>query len=193
MARSDKLVGIVAGEASGDFLGAHLIAALRGRFPDLRFVGIGGPRMEGEGLDAWFPMAMVNRLDLAPADGANCGQQRMIFGNNVFNGASRMFIIIEAQLPNPNPECGVDACRPIAEFWNSLTAVDDPFARGAMLADAFLNSGVGSFPAFMNSEHLGPDGGQVRTNNFNDFTWTLREFHFQSAPAVLPLPQPVSR
>jgi lipid-A-disaccharide synthase len=56
MARSDKLVGIVAGEASGDFLGAHLIAALRGRFPDLRFVGIGGPRMEGEGLEAWFPM-----------------------------------------------------------------------------------------------------------------------------------------
>jgi lipid-A-disaccharide synthase len=56
MTGSDKLVGIVAGEASGDFLGAHLIAALRGRFPDLRFVGIGGPRMEGEGLDAWFPM-----------------------------------------------------------------------------------------------------------------------------------------
>jgi hypothetical protein len=32
----------------------------------------------------------------------------------------------------------------------------------------------------------------VRTNNFNDFIWTLREFHFQSAPAVLPLPQPVA-
>lgn len=52
----EKLVGIVAGEASGDFLGAHLIAALRARVPNLRFVGIGGPRMEGEGLDAWFPM-----------------------------------------------------------------------------------------------------------------------------------------
>jgi lipid-A-disaccharide synthase len=49
-------VGIVAGEASGDFLGAHLIAALRARVPNLRFVGIGGPRMESEGLDAWFPM-----------------------------------------------------------------------------------------------------------------------------------------
>ena len=56
MAGSEKLVGIVAGEASGDLLGAHLIAALRARVPDLRFVGIGGPRMEGEGLDAWFPM-----------------------------------------------------------------------------------------------------------------------------------------
>ncbi len=50
------VVGVVAGEASGDFLGAHLIAALRERVPGLAFVGIGGPRMEAEGLDSWFPM-----------------------------------------------------------------------------------------------------------------------------------------
>src|SRR5262249_56183186 len=50
------LVGVVAGEASGDFLGAHLIAALRERVRGLRFVGIGGPRMEGQGLESWFPM-----------------------------------------------------------------------------------------------------------------------------------------
>ncbi len=50
------VVGVVAGEASGDFLGAHLIAALRERVPGLKFVGIGGPKMEAEGLDPWFPM-----------------------------------------------------------------------------------------------------------------------------------------
>ena len=48
-------VGIVAGEASGDALGAHLIRALVERHPEMRFVGVGGPKMIGAGLDSWFP------------------------------------------------------------------------------------------------------------------------------------------
>jgi hypothetical protein len=163
--------------------------------PSLNGFPLQCPRLESQqfaNLDAWFPLAMVSRLDLAPADGENCGQQRMIFANNTSNGNSRMFMILEAQVPNPNPECGVDACRPVAEFWSSLTDIADPVVRGQMLQDAFLSRGVGPFGPFMNADHLGPQGGQVRTNNFNDFQWTLREFHFQSAPNVLPLPQPVA-
>ncbi|AOF81261.1 lipid-A-disaccharide synthase [Methyloversatilis sp. RAC08] len=48
-------VAMVAGEASGDQLAAHLIKALRDVRPDIDFVGIGGPRMGSAGFDAWWP------------------------------------------------------------------------------------------------------------------------------------------
>lgn len=48
-------IAMVAGEASGDLLAAHLIPALRERLPGVSFMGIGGPKMQREGFDAWWP------------------------------------------------------------------------------------------------------------------------------------------
>ena len=49
-------VALVAGEASGDLLGAHLLAALKERIPRLEAFGIGGPRMQSTGMQSWYPM-----------------------------------------------------------------------------------------------------------------------------------------
>ena len=50
------VIGIVAGEASGDMLGSHLIEAVKQVRPDVRFIGIGGPRMKSAGMQVLFPM-----------------------------------------------------------------------------------------------------------------------------------------
>lgn len=47
------LIVLVAGEASGDNLGAQLITALRARMPEARFAGIAGSRMVAAGCEAW--------------------------------------------------------------------------------------------------------------------------------------------
>lgn len=47
-------IALVAGEASGDLLGAALMASLKTARPEIEFIGMGGPKMQTQGLDSWF-------------------------------------------------------------------------------------------------------------------------------------------
>ncbi len=59
------LIYLVAGEQSGDVLGARLMAALRAARPDIAFAGVAGPRMQAEGMTSLFPMRDLAVMGLA--------------------------------------------------------------------------------------------------------------------------------
>ena len=58
------LIYIIAGEQSGDILGARLIAALRAQRPDIDVAGIGGQSMADQGLTSLFPMRELSLMGI---------------------------------------------------------------------------------------------------------------------------------
>ena len=60
-----RRVALVAGEASGDLLGASLIEQLRLRWPGAEFVGVGGPAMREAGMATWFDASELAVMGLS--------------------------------------------------------------------------------------------------------------------------------
>ncbi len=130
-------------------------------------------------MDSYSAIGLFNRFDLAPANGADCGEYRMVFARAP--SGVRSFIIFEAVLANPRPELGLEGCRPIAKFWSELSANADVTSRKNALVNFYFN-GLNGFMPIVHVENYGILGsgrsttGQVRTNQFLQFPWLLREF-----------------
>ncbi|WP_122596324.1 lipid-A-disaccharide synthase [Pseudomonas viridiflava] len=57
-------IALVAGEAPGDILGSGLMRAIKARHPDAEFIGVGGPLMEAQGMQSYFPMERLSVMGL---------------------------------------------------------------------------------------------------------------------------------
>ncbi|WP_164021673.1 hypothetical protein [Pyxidicoccus trucidator] len=130
----------------------------------------------------YVPTALVNRFDLAPLSGDDCGEYRIVYAkrSGFTNPGNRNLLIFEAVLPNPTPTLGLAGCQPVAQFWANLSTTASPGARTAMLLN-FYFTGLPGFMPVVHFENYGnrvgpPISGQVRTNQFMQPPWTLREF-----------------
>jgi hypothetical protein len=136
--------------------------------------------------NGYVPIALTNRFDLAPTDGANCGEYRIIYAKNsgITSASNRNLVIFEAVLPNPDPSAGPAACRPVAQFWADLSLVDSVSERTARLQQ-FYFTGIPEFQAVIRADHFGARltsfghgtaRGQIRSNQFMENTWILKEW-----------------
>jgi hypothetical protein len=131
---------------------------------------------------SYRPIALVNRIDLAAEGWKNCGEHRIVYGR-VGRGVARSFLIFEAVLPNPRPGCQ-SGCRPVAEQWYRLSKIADP-ARRARELERFFYRGLPGFRPVVHVDHYaargatsgygGSGSGQIRTNQFLEQPWVLKE------------------
>ncbi|BBK44432.1 hypothetical protein STVA_44520 [Allostella vacuolata] len=155
--------------------------------------------LQSTGKDGFRPVAVFNRLDLAPDDWSNCGEHRIVYAKGDGSDRSdRMTLIFEAKLRNPGGR--KHACRPIAQFWDGLSAPGLTSSDLARRLAAFFyagdldGDGSSDLPgggAVIQALHLGQEVGQVRGNLFmanpGDHPWQLREWRVASGADNAPV------
>ncbi|HEX2674373.1 MAG TPA: hypothetical protein VHM25_26030, partial [Polyangiaceae bacterium] len=68
---------------------------------------------------AYIPIGLFNRYDLAPENGAHCGEYRIVYAktSGITSTSDRNLVIFEASLPNPHPQQGLKGCQQILDTW----------------------------------------------------------------------------
>ncbi|NOR70019.1 MAG: hypothetical protein GQ532_10070 [Methylomarinum sp.] len=143
-------------------------------------------------VDEWVPVGLFNRFDTAPVDGSHCGEYRIVYANprntndpSLSAGTRRFFTIFESALPNPLPEKGIEGCTSVANFWVSLSSPDLTDAERVTMLEEFFYQGLSTqssdgtpvtLAPVVSFAHYNAPLGQVRTNQFLDPRWQLREF-----------------
>jgi hypothetical protein len=133
---------------------------------------------------SYLPIGLFNRFDLAPEDGAHCGEHRIIYAKQTGQSVrtDRNLVIFEAVVPNPFPVMGLQGCRRLIEAWAELSRIDSQQERAERLERMYFK-GLWPFRPIVRTESFGDNEqglGQIRTNQFMitaaPFIWTLREF-----------------
>lgn len=140
------------------------------------------------------PVALFNRLDLAPADHSYCGEYRIVYVKSgptdargvVFD--KRMTLIFEAVLPNPDVSGDRKHCEAVWRLWKTFAQKDANEAQIGETLSRFYYEGSDldtqqKFTPVVSFDHYGINGGQVRANSFvrnsaadNKLNWHLRQW-----------------
>lgn len=129
-------------------------------------------------------ISLVNRFDLRDRSSFNdCGEYRIIFARNDDNGR-RNFIIFEASVPNPTPGVA-SGCRPIQQFWQGLTTQNNDGVRSQLLRDFYFNGlPAAGVRAPIDIRNYSQNTGQIRTNQFMEQIWLLKEYKVSTIGGV---------
>lgn len=133
-------------------------------------------------IDRYQVIGLVNRFDLRDNFSFNdCGEYRIIFART---DGQRNFIIFEALVPNPTPGVA-SGCRPIQQFWQGLTTQNTPSVRSQLLRDFYFNGlPAAGVRAPIDIRNYSQNTGQIRTNQFMEPTWLLKEYKVSTASGV---------
>lgn len=147
--------------------------------------------------DSFVPVAIVNRFDLTPGEGSNCGEHRIMYAklSGQTNPNERVFLAFEGILDNPRAPNTLLGCRPVAELWASLENEPDINVVADKIEQLYFN-GLSDFVPVVSPEHYShshrdqddggggygdrggrPRRGQLRLSQGMQEPWEFREFH----------------